>query len=265
MKLFRRIFFGLLAILVLLSLSIVIYLNHQRPIYEGVVSDVLLKQNVEVFFDSYGIPHIYGESKVDAYKVLGYLHAQDRLFQMDLMRRVGAGRLSEIFGEELIDADKFYRTLGIAEKSKSDLSLIKEKIKGSEQEQIINAYLEGVNTFIEEGAWPVEYRLLGVEPELFTMLNMFETAGYMAYSFAFTIRTEPAVDFCTVWLTGPEAQNAWKITWMAQGQAQNAKTALQGGQKAACIYLNRLYSIIKVLSSQPDQRSGIIHLSKYES
>jgi penicillin amidase len=195
MKLFRRIFFGLLAILVLLGLSIVIYLNHQRPVYEGVVNDVLLKQNVEVFFDSYGIPHIYGESKVDAYKVLGYLHAQDRLFQMDLMRRVGAGRLSEIFGEELIDADKFYRTLGIAEKSKSDLSLIKEKIKGSEQEQIINAYLEGVNTFIEEGAWPVEYRLLGVEPELFTMLNMFETAGYMAYSFAFTIRTEPAVDF----------------------------------------------------------------------
>jgi hypothetical protein len=51
---------------------------------------------------------------------------------------------------------------------------------------------------------------------------------------------------------------------MAQGQAQNAKTALQGGQKAICLSLNRSYSIIKVLSSQPDQRSGVTHLSKYE-
>ncbi|HSG45360.1 MAG TPA: hypothetical protein VLA72_19620, partial [Anaerolineales bacterium] len=71
-----------------------------------------------------------------------------------------------------------------------------------------------------------------------------------------TCAAELTADFCPVWLTCPETQNAWKITWMAQGQAQNAKTALPDRQKATHLSLIRLYSIIKVLSSQPDQRSG---------
>jgi penicillin amidase len=195
MKFFRRLIFGLLAIALLCVAFIYFYLIYQSPSYEGIVKDLQLNGKVDVYFDSYGIPHIYAEDLHDAYQVLGYVHAQDRLFQMDLMRRVGAGRLSEIFGAELIEADQFYRTLGISRMAKKDLPSLLQEIKGTDQEVMINAYIEGINSFIDEGVWPAEYRLLGVEPEHFEVVNMLETAGYMAYSFAFTLRTEPAVDF----------------------------------------------------------------------
>jgi penicillin amidase len=190
----KRVLFSIVIFLFLAFFSIWLFLHHQSPEYEGIVNHVDVKENVEVFFDAYGIPHIYAENKEDAYMVLGYVHAQDRLFQMDLMRRVGSGRLSEVFGKDLIEADKFYRTLGINRKSKEDALKIKERIKGSPMEAIINAYLKGVNRFIEEGVWPVEYRILGVAPEEFVMENMLEMAGYMAFSFGLTLRTEPAVN-----------------------------------------------------------------------
>jgi len=195
MKIFKRFIIGSILILAIVGISIYSYLLHQSPDYEGVVSELSLSERVEVYFDAYGIPHIYAQDLSDAYKVMGYLHAQDRLFQMDLMRRVGAGRLSEMFGSDLVEADKFYRTLGISNKAEKELPSIKEKMQGTKQELMINAYLEGVNSYIETAPWPVEYRLLGIEPEKFTMINMLETAGYMAYSFAFTLKTEPAVDF----------------------------------------------------------------------
>lgn len=195
MKFLKRLLIGSIIVLVLVGISAYAYLLYQSPVYEGVVSDLDLDDRVEVYFDAYGIPHIYAENISDAYRVMGYLHAQDRLFQMDIMRRVGAGRLSEMFGSELIEADKFYRTLGISTKAKKELPSLVAGMQGTEQELMINSYLEGVNAYIEKGTWPVEYRLLGIEPENFTMINMLETAGYMAYSFAFTLKTEPAVDF----------------------------------------------------------------------
>ena len=69
------------------------------------------QQEVQVYFDAWGVPHIDARNDLDAYRALGYLHAQDRLFQMDLLRRVGGGRLSELFGQERYATDKFFRTL----------------------------------------------------------------------------------------------------------------------------------------------------------
>lgn len=195
MKFLKRFILILLALILVLGVTVWFYLHYQNPSYEGVVSHVDLNDKVDVYFDNYGIPHIYADNIEDAYVVLGYVHAQDRLFQMDLMRRVGAGRLSEIFGEKLVEADKFYRALGITRKAKEDLVSLRESMKGTEKERMIKSYIKGINTFIDEGAWPVEYRILGVEPEHFDMVSMLETAGYMAYSFAFTLKTEPVVDF----------------------------------------------------------------------
>lgn len=195
MKIFKRLIAFFIVLLVLLFIGVWFYLQYQKPSYEGVVSHLELNEKVEVYFDAYGIPHVYANNLEDAYKVLGYLHAQDRLFQMDLLRRAGGGRLSEIFGPEVLEADKYFRTIGITQKAKKDLVSIEKKMANTEQEAIIKSYLSGINTYIKEGVWPVEYTLLGVDPEEFTMINLLETAGYMTNSFAFTLRTEPVVDY----------------------------------------------------------------------
>ena len=194
MRIFKRLLWVLVLILIFGTLSVWFYLKLQAPAYEGINNDLSLIEETEVYFDNYGIPHIYSQNMEDAYKTLGYVHAQDRLFQMDLTRRVGSGKLSEIFGQDLVETDRFFKTLGISRQAKKDLYLLLEN-KKSDQYKIIMAYLEGVNTFIEKGNWPVEYKLLGVEPEKFEPINMVEAAGYMAFSFAFTLRTEPLIDF----------------------------------------------------------------------
>lgn len=195
MKFIKRLLGLFIVLIILVGTGSWLYLQYQKPSYEGVVSHLDLIEKADVFFDTYGIPHIYANNVNDAYKVLGYIHAQDRLFQMDLLRRAGGGRLSEIFGPAVLEADKYFRTIGITQKAKKDLVFIKKRIKGSEQEAIIKSYLSGVNTYINEGTWPIEYTLLGVEPEAFTMINLLETAGYMTNSFAFTLKTEPVVDY----------------------------------------------------------------------
>lgn len=194
MKALKRGLLILTSIILLISIASWIYLKHQSPTYEGVISHLELNSKTEVFFDSYGIPHIYAENTEDAYEVLGYIHAQDRLFQMDLMRKVGAGRLSELFGKDVLEIDKFFRTLGIGRKAKEDLTSIQNNLVDPEEELMVTAYLNGVNAFIEKGVLPLEYKLLGVDPEPFEWLNLLETSGYMAFSFAFTLKTEPAVD-----------------------------------------------------------------------
>ncbi|HCP03235.1 MAG TPA: penicillin acylase family protein, partial [Pseudomonas sp.] len=67
-----------------------------------------------VFYDAWGVPHIDATNEEDAYRALGYVHAQDRLFQMDLLRRIGGGRLAELFGADSFETDRFFRSLGIS-------------------------------------------------------------------------------------------------------------------------------------------------------
>ena len=78
-----------------------------------------MQNPTEVYFDDYGIPHIYGKSEADVFQTLGYIHAQERLFQIELVRRVSSGRLSELFGNSVLDVDKFFRMLGINEHAKA--------------------------------------------------------------------------------------------------------------------------------------------------
>lgn len=202
MKLIKRLLWVAFFLAIAGTLAAWFYLNKQTPNYEGINKQLALNAPVEVYFDSYGIPHIYAENSEDAYATMGYIHAQDRLFQMDLTRRVGAGRLSEVFGKEVLEIDKLFRTFGITAKAKKDLDRIKHE-QTDDQRLIIEAYLKGINAFIEKGTWPAEYRLLGVEPEPFTMINLLEISGYMASSFLFTMRTDPVMDY--VFRTYPDS------------------------------------------------------------
>ena len=90
-----KILLSFVGILILLFF-ILFYL--QKPKYSGYGNLPGIEENVDVYFDESGVPHIYASSKKDAYRALGYVHAQDRLWQMELLRRIAAGRLSELFG-----------------------------------------------------------------------------------------------------------------------------------------------------------------------
>ena len=113
MKILKRIVFVLILLVAVTALGGYLYIQSTKPAYEGAVTLQGLKGEVEVYYDKYGVPHIYAKSEEDAYFALGYVHAQDRLFQMELLRRVGGGRLAEILGKDLIPTDKLFRTLGI--------------------------------------------------------------------------------------------------------------------------------------------------------
>ncbi len=127
-----------------------------------------LKGAVNVYVDERLVPHIFAEQEDDAYFVQGYLHAQFRLFQMDLQTRVAAGKASEMVGNVALQHDREFRRLGMvfaAEKALVEMEKNAE-VKGS-----CDAYTAGVNAYINaltESTLPVEYKLLGVKPELWS-------------------------------------------------------------------------------------------------
>ncbi len=111
----KRILKILAAIIVLLLLGIWWFTNSLKPTYNGTVDIKNIQEEVSVYYDNYGIPHIYANNESDAFTALGFVHAQDRLWQMELLRRIPTGRLAEIFGEELVKTDRFFIGLGIDE------------------------------------------------------------------------------------------------------------------------------------------------------
>ena len=166
-----------------------------QPTYKGNVTLEGIAEDVDVYFDEYGIPHISAQSGEDAYRALGYVHAQERLFQMDLTRRIGLGELSELMGESTLSVDKLFRTLGTRNHAKRSANLARESGGQSEWVTYIDAYLDGVNAYINHGKKPIEYRLLGQDVRPFVLEDMYGTIGYMAFSFAMSLKTEPLLTF----------------------------------------------------------------------
>lgn len=171
-------------------ISLLFYWDHLKPTYKGDIYLSNLKEETTVYFDDIGVPHIYANNQKDAYVALGYVHAQDRLWQMELMRRIGAGRLSEILGKDLIDTDKFFLTTGI--ESTAD-KIIKNLIPTLQSTILTQAYLDGINQFIDKGPTPVEYNLIGVDKEHFTMKDVYNVFGYLSFSFAMAHKTDPFI------------------------------------------------------------------------
>ena len=94
MKIFKKILLGLLVLLVLAGIGIYFWLQSTKPTLDGELQLKGLKAPVEVLYDDYGVPHIYAQNEDDLFQAFGYVHAQDRLFQMELLRRLADGRLS---------------------------------------------------------------------------------------------------------------------------------------------------------------------------
>jgi len=137
-------------------------LTESLPIYQGVLNIPSLKSEVKIYFDSLAVPYIIAENDEDVAFTLGYLHASERMFSMDIMRRAGEGRLSEIFGVETVPFDRMFRTVGLSRTAK----MIKEKMN-PEGLILLEAYSRGVNFYLKEkkNKYPVEFDVLGYQPE----------------------------------------------------------------------------------------------------
>ncbi len=190
MKIFRRILFLLAALLLLSFLLLWIYLRQTAPTYQGRLDTVGLQEEVEVLFDDYGIPHIYAHNAADAYKALGYVHAQDRLFQMEMIRRLAAGRLAEILGPDLLKVDQFFRTLGFRQKAEEQVALFFEQTDSSWQ-QLAQSYLDGINAFIDHGPTPPEFSIIGIPKTHFEPADIYATIYYMSLGFAQGTNSDP--------------------------------------------------------------------------
>ncbi|MFY9216080.1 MAG: penicillin acylase family protein, partial [Flavobacteriaceae bacterium] len=188
MKNIKRILVSIVLIAFLSLIIVVVVVQSMAPNYKGSKSLAGLSEEVQVYYDAYGVPHIYGQTEEDAFKSLGYVHAQDRLWQMEVLRRIGSGRLAELFGSDLIDTDRLFLTLGIDASSEKAVAQLDTS---SPEYKLSLAYLEGVNKFVTDGATPVEFYLTGMEKTLFELKDIYNTLGYMSFSFAVAQRTDP--------------------------------------------------------------------------
>lgn len=150
MKILKRILLGLLGLILIAALVLYFYLNSTKPVYSGELTLAGLKEPVEVLYDDYGVPHIYAQNEEDAYYALGYVHAQDRLFQMEMIRRAASGRLSEVLGKDMLKVDKLFRTLGINKFAREHAEKYLSSDTASFQRAAI-AYQKGINQFIKTG------------------------------------------------------------------------------------------------------------------
>lgn len=184
----------ILSLLVLGLLFIAAIVFRARPQYAGNLDCLSISAPVEVLFDKFGVPHIYAETGEDAYKTLGYVHAQDRLFQMEVLRRAGSGKLAEAFGEDLIEVDKMFRTFGMPDKAKYEADRMRNN-DGTVIYRYALAYLDGINSYIDEGRTPMEFSIAGIEKRHFTIEDMYQVAGAMSFSFAQALRTDPLLTY----------------------------------------------------------------------
>jgi penicillin amidase len=189
------------------------YLDSKQPQRAGELSLSSLQAPVMVDYDERGVPHIQAQNEADMYRALGYVHAQDRLFQMEILRRLARGELAEILGSKLVDTDRLFRTLGLREHADRYATKMDMSTPGS---KALQAYLDGVNQYQASRPAPLEFDLLGIEKRPFTAADTISVAGYMAYSFAAAFRTEPVLTHIRDQL-GADYLKAFDLDWHPQG------------------------------------------------
>ncbi|MFS2161201.1 penicillin acylase family protein [Pseudomonas sp. Pseusp122] len=189
------------------------YVHSKQPQRDGQMTLAHLQAPVTVRYDERGVPHIRAENQADLYRALGYVHAQDRLFQMEMLRRLARGELAEVLGPKVVDTDKLFRSLRIREHADAYVARLD---KQSPTWLALQAYLDGINQFQDSHARPLEFDLLGIPKRPFTAEDTLSIGGYLAYSFAAAFRTEPLLTYIRDQL-GPDYLKAFDMPWQPQG------------------------------------------------
>ncbi len=167
-----------------------VWLRGSLPSLDGKASVAGITAPIEIIRDRAGVPHIVAQSRNDAFYGLGYTHAQDRLWQMEVNRRIGAGRLSEFMGETTLQLDRNMRVLGVYHSAKQNYANLDPETRGA-----FEAYAKGVNAFIATRDFvrrPLspEFIILGVEPEPWTPADSLVWGKMMALSLSVNMSDE---------------------------------------------------------------------------
>ncbi len=161
----RRVLLGLVAVIVVtavvLGVVVVSAVRSSLPRHSGEATLPGLSADVTVMRDGSGVPHIFGDSITDLARAQGYVHAQERFFEMDLRRHITAGRLAELVGPAGLDTDKVIRTMGWRKVAAKELPTLAPQTR-----RVLQAYADGVNTYLRgrsPGQVSLEYTVLGLQ------------------------------------------------------------------------------------------------------
>jgi penicillin G amidase len=186
MKWIKRAAWAVMALLTVAVAAAGWYVQSVLPKTQGELRLGGNQADVRIERDENGIPHIHAASLHDAYFGLGVVHAQDRLWQLETHRRIGAGRLAEVFGPNALEADRFLRALGVRRTAALQWQALPEASKRS-----LQAYADGVNAVIKSlGARPPEFVILGITPEPWDPIDSLAWATMMAWDLGGNWTTE---------------------------------------------------------------------------
>ena len=189
MKTTKWILFGLLFFIVIVAISGILLLQFIKtaavPDYNKDFVLYGLKSDVEIIRDEHAIPHIYAGNEADMYRAVGFAMAQDRLWQMDLLRRVTQWRLSEILGKDQVETDLMMRALRIQEKSRKILENSDPEVVAA-----LEAFSDGVNQYIAKFPLAPEFKVLGYQPEWWEPVHSINLIGYMSWDLSMGWGTE---------------------------------------------------------------------------
>jgi penicillin amidase len=163
-----------------------LYLRRSLPQDAGEITLTGLAAQVEVLRDRQGIPHIFAASERDAQFALGFVHAQDRLWQMEMNRRIASGRMAEALGRGALDMDRFLRTIGIRRVAQANVRHL-----DSESRALLDAYAAGVNAFLgTKPVLPIEFWIFGITPEAWSAVDSAAWGKMMAWDLGGNWRAE---------------------------------------------------------------------------
>ena len=168
---------SILSILIGFLLFILVPISRSNPKIKGKIRLPDLQEEVSVIIDDWGVPHIFAQNEKDLYFASGYMQAQERMWQMELTRRAGFGRLSGIFGKMALERDKFMRNMGFEEAALNDFGNLSPKMR-----ELIASYCNGINAWMDSRKlnWPIEFLVLRFRPEPWTPLDSLVVKEIMA-------------------------------------------------------------------------------------
>ncbi|MEN2766900.1 penicillin acylase family protein [Ornithinibacillus xuwenensis] len=180
----KKLLLGIVGVLVSLGIGAFFfvngYINKSLPQLEGTIELSILQDEVKVITDESGVPHIKAENLHDLYIAQGYIQAQQRMFQMELSRRQASGTLSEVVGEKAVNQDKYFRTLGLRRAAEKSYDIYSD-----ESIEVLELFASGVNAYIKDAkannSLPIEFTLLGFEPNEWTPIDSLTIGKYMAF------------------------------------------------------------------------------------
>jgi penicillin amidase len=177
---------ALAAVLVGIGLGALAWGYRSLPSWSGTVAVSGIEAPLRIVRDPRGIPHVFAAHEADAYFGLGYVHGQDRLWQLELDRRLASGQLAEIFGADALPRDRLFRTLGLRRAAEQSLAQLDPSTR-----DVVDAYVRGVNAAAsQQRPLPPEFGLLGITPAAWTAVDSLVWLKMMAWMLSMNVDSE---------------------------------------------------------------------------